>query len=125
MDHPLESLGNDDAKLYLIGEGDTFVSLIPETSELTFEYMEEAILANMKSVDSNAEITEKGFRTVNDAELMWAYAEAETDGLKLTFYYHIYTGSAGSIQVVAWTTSNIFERRIMIIDELIAGLRVN
>ena len=62
---------------------------------------------------------------VNDAELMWAYAEAETDGLKLTFYYHIYTGSAGSIQVVAWTTSNIFERRIMIIDELIAGLRVN
>ena len=122
---PLESLGNDVAKLYLLGEGDTHVTLIPETSELTFEYMGEAILTNMRSVDSNTEITEKGFRTVNDTELMWAYAEAETDGLKFTFYYHIYTGSAGSIQIVAWTTSNIFERRIRLIDELVAGLTVN
>lgn len=124
-EQPLESLGNDDAKLYLLGEGDTYVTLIPETSELTFEYMEEAILANMTSVDSDAEITEKGFRTINDTELMWAYAEAQTDGINLTFYYHIYTGSAGTIQIVAWTTSNIFERKIRIIDELVAGLTVN
>ena len=59
------------------------------------------------------------------AQLMWAYADANTEGLKLTFYYHMYTGFAGSIQVVAWTTSNIFEKRIRIIDELVAGLTVN
>ena len=94
---PLENLGNDDAKLYLLGEGDTYVTIIPETAELTFEYMEEAILSNMKSVDSGAEITEKGFRNVNDIELMWAYAEAESEGIEFTFYYHIYTGYALSL----------------------------
>ena len=122
---PLETLGNDDAKLYLLGEGDTHVTIIPETAELSFEYMEEAIISNMRAVDPGAKITEKGFRNVNDTELMWAYAEAETEGIKFVFYYHIYTGSAGTMQVVAWTTSNIFERRIRIIDELVAGLTVN
>lgn len=99
-------------------------TVIAEEAELSYEYMEAQILRNMQEVDANAVISETGFREVNGKRMLWARAEAEAEGINFTFYYHIYTGAEGTVQLVGWATKNVFERKIPDLEEVYASFIV-
>ncbi len=71
--------------LSLIGQGDTFIQIISEGSELTYDYMEEFIFEYIKDVDTNSQIIGKGFREVNGINMLWLQVQSEIDGLKNYF----------------------------------------
>tara|TARA_B110000977_G_C11072169_1_gene489897 strand:+ start:284 stop:1828 length:1545 start_codon:yes stop_codon:yes gene_type:complete len=111
--------------LSLIGQGDTFIQIISEGSELTYDYMEEFIFEYIKDVDTNSQIIGKGFREVNGINMLWLQVQAEVDGLKIIYYYHVFTGTQGSIQIMGWTTENLMDRRAELIDNFVSGFKVN
>lgn len=113
------------AELSLIGQDDTFIQIISEGAELTYDYMEEFIFEYLKDVDTNSQIIGKGFREVNDINMLWLQVQSEIDGLKVIYYYHVYTGTQGTVQIMGWTTANLMDRRTDLIDDFVSGFRLN
>lgn len=109
---------------FLFNGDSVWFTVIAEEAELSYEYMEAQILRNMQEVDANAVISETGFREVNGKRMLWARAEAEAEGINFTFYYHIYTGAEGTVQLVGWATKNVFERKIPDLEEVYASFIV-
>jgi hypothetical protein len=110
----------EEAELSLIFNNDTFLSVVPESGELSYNYMKEFITDSIEGT-----ITESGFRLVNESDMLWLQGEATYEGVKFTYLYHVYTGVQGTIQIVAWTTSNIFERRTSDIEDFVSGFYAN
>ncbi|MFT5351957.1 MAG: hypothetical protein ACI9MF_002783 [Gammaproteobacteria bacterium] len=86
--------------------------------------MFEAIVTNAHDIDPNAKLIDSGYRNVNGKKIMWAYIDAEAIGLQVRYYFHIYTGSGGTIQLIGFTTTNVFERKIEKFEEVFASFTV-
>ena len=97
---------------------DTWIKIIAEELELSYEHMREAILSNAQIIDPNAILTESGFRNVNNIRMMWATIDAKVTNTAITYFYHVYTGTEGTVQIIGYTTQNIFKNRIESIEEV-------
>lgn len=103
---------------------DTWIRIIAEEAELGYEYMLEAILSNAQDADPNARIIENGFRNVNNINIMWATIDAEVTSIPITYYYHVYTGTEGTVQIISFTMQNIFENRLELIEEVASSFKI-
>ena len=139
--YPLKSFGDEKFQLRVDpnrwdliseNEGDatysstnSFIKIILESSEFSYEYMLDAVLLNLQAIDPNARIIASGFRSVNDKELAWLEMEAEVSDASIKFLYHIYTGTEGSVQVIGWSAANVYESQIPLFEEVAASLIVS
>lgn len=57
---------------------------------------------------SDIRIVERERRRVNGLDMLMIRMEATISGAKYTFMGHYYTGDYGSVQVVAYTSQNLF-----------------
>ncbi len=113
-----------DADLYL-SNGDSFIQIISESSEFSYEVMSNVIVTNAQSIDPNAALVNSGFREVNGRPIYWAHINAEFEGIRFRYYYHIYTGAEGTIQLVSWSTLNISDSVEASVDEFVSSLTIN
>jgi hypothetical protein len=104
--------------------GDVWLRIIAEEIELSYETLLEVIVSNAREADPSAKLTNSGFRDVNGKRIMWARIDAKVSGIPIIYYSHIYTGPEGTVQLIGYTTQNIFEKRVEKIEEVIASFIV-
>lgn len=99
--------------------------IIAEKSELSYEILLDVLIENASSGGlEQAELTRKGMREVNGLQLQWVNMNGSYQGSKVAFYYHLYTGQKGTVQLAAFTTSNLIEEYESIIDDLVSSFRL-
>ncbi len=115
----------DITKQYVHVSGEVFVALIAERSQIPIDRMPELALQNMQREDSSAQITTSGYRTVNDVRVAFAEISASPNSIPATFLGHFYSDSAGTVQIIGWTTRNLFDEHKSTIEQFAAGLEVS
>ena len=89
--------------------GEIYSMIIYERMEMTMDALLSAALTNAKSVSPDARFTFQEYRIVNKTKVMCAKLEGEIQGIKFVYYSYYYTGAQGTIQVITYTSQNLFE----------------
>lgn len=109
---------------FLFTGNNVFLKVIAEELELSYQVLETIILENAQQMDPKATIAEIGFREVNGKNMLWATINAELEGVKFILYFHVYTGSEGTVQLMGWTTENLFDRKIQDFEDVFSSFLI-
>ncbi len=89
--------------------GDAYAQIITEPLELTDDALRFAAIQNLQKVDPNAEMLFEEKRSVGGRDMWVRNMRASVNGVTFVYLNCYYTGPEGSIQVMTWTTPNLFE----------------
>ena len=109
---------------FLNEQEEILLTTIEERFQIPIEAMYEIVLENAE--DTGAEVTEirRGERNINGERMGFVEWRSVFNGFDLTYLSHFYSDAEGSVQVIAWTSSNIFEDRRDSIELLASGIEV-
>lgn len=109
---------------FTLTNGDGYAGVIVERISMPLNALKEIVLENVKKQDPNAKLVSEEKRLVNGNEVLSLIVELESHQIPFTFYYYLYTGKAGSIQIVTWTGTNLFDEYNQDFTNLLNGLEL-
>ena len=101
-----------------------FITTIEERFQIPIEAMYEIVLKNAEN--AGAEVTEirRGERNINGERMGFLEWRGVFNGFDMTYLGHFYSDAEGIVQVIGWTSSNIFEDRRGALERLASGIEV-
>lgn len=103
---------------------DLFYKIVAERIEVPLDKFEDLFLAQVRTTDPKAKVLSRGHRTVNAANMLVLEVEAAVSGIPFVFVNHVYSSSAGTVQIIAWTSKNLVAEKGPAIDKLVSGFQV-
>jgi hypothetical protein len=103
---------------------DLHVRLVTNRLEASEEDVPQIELANFLQLDPKAQITHTGFKTVNGVRMLLFEAEATISGSLFSYYVHVYSDAAGTVELSGWTRKNLIDNGRGVFDQLASGLTV-
>jgi hypothetical protein len=104
--------------------GDAYAMVISERIGLTTETLKKVAVANAKKVAPDAEIASEENRVVKGKELLCLKLTGTIQGIPFTYYGYFYGGAEGTLQVVTYTASNIFDEFKQDFDDFLNGIQI-
>lgn len=89
-------------------DGDGYAVIIAERMQVTLEALRTLALSNAKNAAPDARITLEETRTVNGTPTLVLQIQGTIQGIPFTYYGYYYAGSEGCIQVLTYTSNNLF-----------------
>lgn len=105
-------------------EGDAYIIVIRERLEIPLQSLKNAVLTNARKVDPNATMLMSEERTVNGNNVLYAEIDADIDQMQVRFVYCLYTGKDLSVQVVGYTTKNLYAEYTQDFQDILNGLEI-
>lgn len=105
-------------------DGDVYALVIAERIEIDASALREIALSNAQSVAPDATVTFEEDRTVNGAPMKVMKIDGTIYGIAFEYYGYYYVGSAGTIQFITYTSSNLISAYEADLTELLNGLTV-
>ena len=105
-------------------DGDLWVKVITERTEIPASKMPEIALTNAKRVDPAAKITKQGSRTVNGLPMTYVEYEATIQGVPVSFYAHFYSDSSVTVQIIGYTGRNLLLGYRSAIEQVVSGFSI-
>ncbi len=106
-------------------DGDVYAMIIPERITLEFEMLKEIALENALAVAPDAQVTFEEMRTVNGVELLAMKTSGTMYGIPFEYYGYYYGGTVGTIQFIAYSSTDLMTSYDADITELLNGLSIN
>ena len=103
---------------------DGYAGVIVERISMPVNALKEVVLENVKKLDPNAKLVSEEKRQVNGNEVLSLIVELTSHQIPFTFHYYLYAGKAGSIQVVTWTGTNLFDEYKQDFTNFLNGLEL-
>ncbi len=112
-----------EGKVYfqLIGE-DGYAMVISEGIEIPTPGLKEIALENAKKVAEDAKLILEEKRVVNDREILCLKINGTIKQIPFAYYGYYYGGKEGAIQVITYTSQNLFKKYEQIFTEFLNGL---
>jgi hypothetical protein len=103
---------------------DLYVFAITEKIEVPLENLPDVVLANAQKKVSDVEIVKKEFRMVNGKKILCMEYHGTSTGIKFVWMGYYYSSPAGTVQLVAATSENLFQDNYKIFENFLNGLVV-
>jgi len=100
---------------------DLYGMLIVEKTEIPLLSLKEIALSNAKEVASNVKVEKEEFRTVNGIKLLMMQLSGVTQGIKFKYYAYYYSSKKGVVQLVTYSSENLFDEYNRDMDVFING----
>ncbi|MXZ75090.1 MAG: YbjN domain-containing protein [Gemmatimonadetes bacterium] len=110
--------------VYQHSSSEVFVAVAANRMQIPIETLPDLALDDIRSVFPDAEMTNRGFRTVNGLESVYWEHTLTTSGVKFSYVSHAYSNSNGTLRIIGWTTPNLIEVHRSTIESFVAGLEV-
>lgn len=122
-----KSANDDDEAEYAftLKDGTVYAMMVTEKVELSFELLKKASIVNASKVAPDARITEEEYRTVNGIKILMLQLKGTIDGLAFTYYGYYVTGETGTVQLITFTTSKLFEEQKKEMETFLNGLSLH
>jgi len=104
--------------------GDAYAFVISERIGVSMDALKEAAIANAKKVAFDVKIVSEEKRVVNGKELFCLRFTGIIQGTLITYYGYYYGGSEGTLQVVVYTASDIFDEYKQDFDDFLNGTQI-
>lgn len=88
---------------------DLYVLLITEKIEIPVESLKGLAFENAQSVAPDAKIVAQEYRIVNGVKILMMQMEGTIQGVTFRYFGYYYSGPEGSVQLLSYTSSNLFE----------------
>jgi len=104
--------------------GDAFAIAIIERIGMPFATLRKVALDNALSTAPDARITLEEERTINGTKLVALQIDGTFSGIPFRYYGYYWSGTAGTFQVVTFTSQNLFEEVAGDFTDLLNGVVV-
>lgn len=102
-------------------DGDAYAMVIAERIPLPIEKLKEIALENARAVAPDAEIIEEKEIIVNGQNIVHMKMQGTIEGINFVYYGYYYASKIGSIQFLAYTSSNLLEDYEQDFQDLLNG----
>lgn len=106
-------------------DGDVYGLVIAERITMTLDALKEVALNNAKSVAPDTKIVLEEKRQVGGKTVLCMQMEGTIDGIPFTYYGYYYTGKAGTLQLLTYTSQNLFQEYEKEMAAFLNGLVIN
>jgi hypothetical protein len=103
--------------------GDAFLRVTTQRVEVESGHLADMALVHVKRSSPDARITSESWRTVNGLRTLLLRVDGLVNGSRFSFYNQLYSDGAGTVQIAAWTGTNLFDEYRKDFLELFAGFR--
>ena len=86
-----------------------FITLIEEVSQIPIDSIPDIALMNAREVGTDVTEIRRGERNINGNRFTFIEYSGSVNGFDVTYLGLFYSDASGTLQIVGWSTSNIFE----------------
>src|SRR6266480_3602623 len=105
-------------------KGEAYAMIISERVSMPMESLKKVAIENAKKVAPDVKIVSEEKRTVNGKELLCLKFTLTAEGIPFIYYGYYYGGSEGTLQVLTYTYSNIFDEYKGDFDDFLNGTQI-
>jgi hypothetical protein len=105
-------------------KGEAYAMVISERAGMPIETLKKIALENAKKAAPDAKIASEEKRVVKGKELLCLKFTGTIQGIPFTYYGYFYGGAEGTLQVVTYTASNIFDEFKQDFDDFLDGIQI-
>jgi hypothetical protein len=105
-------------------DGDVYALLLYERVGVTLEGLKEIALKNAKQAAPDARITYEEKRNVNGKEVLCMRIAGTINSINFVYYGYYYAGKEGTVQLLTYTSDNLFQEYEPAMGEFLNGLVV-
>ena len=105
-------------------EKDSYAFAVTEKMEIPLENMPGIVLENVQKKAPDAEIIKTEYRMVNGVKVLCLKYKGSITGMKFMWLGYYYSSAAGTIQLVAGTSENLFNDNYKILENFLNGFVV-
>lgn len=101
---------------------DLMAFAITEKIEIPLENLPDVVLANAQKRITDVEIVKKEYRMVNGKKMLCMEYHGTATGIKFVWLGYYYSSAAGTVQLVAATSENLFKDNYRNLENFLNGL---
>jgi hypothetical protein len=117
--------GNDATKITFIHQGETsYAMIIGERVRISMEALERAALQNAKKVVPDITLLFKEKRVISGRSVLCMQMTGTVQGSSFMYYGYYYGGPEGTLQVICYTTPELFDQAKADFDELLGSVKI-
>jgi len=114
---------NDDVEYQFSAKGkDVFGMMIAERIEIPIESLAQIALQNAQKQSADIYIVKQEYRMVNGKKVLLMQMNGTVKGIKFSYYGYYYSNPGGTVQMVTYTSQNLFQDQVANAEELLNGL---
>lgn len=110
--------------MFTLKDNDAYAMLITEKMEIPLETLKGAALTNAKKAAPGIKITSEEYRNVNGLKVLCMQMEGVVQGMNFTYLGYYFSNAGGTVQLIAYTTSDLMKEYKKAIEELLNGFAV-
>lgn len=117
---------NEDAEFAFQGKDeDVWAVIISEPTSIEAEYLVKIALSTMEeNLGSAVEMVTTENRTVNEHGLIHGVFKVKASGITFVFDSYYYSNELGSVQIVTWSSENVWKRQEKNLQDFLDGFEV-
>lgn len=101
---------------------DLYGMMITESMEVPLQSLRKIALQNAKEAAPDIEIIKEEYRTVNNNKVLHLQMNGTIEGIPFTYYGYYFSSAAGTVQLITYTSQNLFKTLAKEAEELLNGL---
>ncbi|MHC1725003.1 MAG: hypothetical protein AB9866_03085 [Syntrophobacteraceae bacterium] len=105
-------------------EGDVYGMLIAERIAIPVSKLRELALKNAQTAAPDIKVVKEENRTVNGTNILCMQMDGTIEGINFTYFGYYYAGKSGTIQLLTYTSQNLFQESQPEMSEFLNGLEV-
>lgn len=106
-------------------DGDVYAMVIAERLTMAPDALQEMALRNLLKVAPDAEVTYKEERVVNGKKVLCMKMEGTIESVPFIYYGYYYSGKAGIVQFITFTSQNLFPEYEPEMTEFLNGMIIS
>jgi len=106
-------------------DGDIYAMILAERYAMTPEALKELALKNALNVAPDTKVTYEEQRIVNGKKVLCMRMDGTIEGIQFTYYGYYYAGKSGIVQLITYTSQNLFPEYEAEMTEFLNGLVIN
>ncbi len=107
---------------FIHAEGDAQAIIITERIQMPMENLEKVALDNARSAAPDAVVSRRETKRVNGLDIVALQINATIQGTKFCYYNYYFSNEKGAIQVLTFTSQNLFNEFKPDFEEFLNGL---
>ena len=106
-------------------DGDINVMVIAERIEMERDAFRQMAINNAQAAAPDIRVTYEGTRAVNGKAVLCMKMEGTIQSVHFVYYGYYYSGKEGTVQLIAFTSSNLFNDYLGDMSDFLNGLVIN
>lgn len=116
---------DSDKPTFVHKDGDIYAMILAERYAMTPESLKELALKNALNVAPDTKVTHEEQRIVNGKKVLCMRMDGTIEGIQFSYYGYYYAGKAGIVQLLTYTSPNLFPEYESEMTEFLNGLVIN